>query len=219
MFKLSQLFKHAHEKTGIGNSFRNKRFHFFLEKIAHLPKPVKILDVGGVPSYWENRDMLNNEDIHVTMLNLEAPSELNGHFKGIQGDATDMSFIADKQYDVVFSNSVIEHLYTKEKQLQMANEVRRVGTYYFIQTPNKYFPIEPHYVLPLMQFMPRSLQYNILTKTKLSLLKKWDAGAARQCVDEIRLLNLREMRQLFPDGKVYLEKFAGLTKSITLYNL
>jgi predicted SAM-dependent methyltransferase len=219
MFKFQHLFQNADEKTAIGNNFRNRRFQFFLDKIAHLPKPIQILDVGGMPKFWEQRGMQNNPDIHVTLLNLEAQPVAFSNFKSVAGDATNMHFIADKQFDLVFSNSVIEHLYTKENQLKMSREVKRVGKYYFVQTPNRYFPVEAHYMLPYMQFIPKTVRYFILTKTKLSLLKKWDPAFARQCINEIRLLNLKEMKGLFPEGKIFLEKYAGLTKSITAYNI
>lgn len=66
----------------------------------------------------------------------------------MKGDATNLSQYSDKSFDIVFSNSVIEHLYTKENQISMAKEVNRVGKNYFIQTPNYWFPIEPHWVFP-----------------------------------------------------------------------
>ena len=67
------------------------------------------------------------------------------NFKSIKGDATNLSNFKDNQFDIVFSNSLIEHLYTYENMKLMANETMRVGKKFFVQTPNKYFPIEPHY--------------------------------------------------------------------------
>ena len=63
-----------------------------------------------------------------------------------------MDFFKDKSFDAVFSNSVIEHVGTFEDQKMMANEVIRVTNFYFIQTPNLYFPIEPHFLVPFFQF-------------------------------------------------------------------
>src|SRR5690606_33300296 len=100
----------------------------------------------------------------------------------------------------------------------MVREVQRVGIKYFVQTPNKYFFFEPHYALPFFQFMPASFVYFVLTKTKLSRLHRWDPQQARSYVEEIRLLSLREMKQLFPGGKVYREKFLGMDKSFSLHN-
>ena len=101
----------------------------------------------------------------------------------------------------------------------MASEVTRVGKKYVIQTPNKYFFIEPHYLLPFFQFLPNSLKFFILTKTKMSRLKKWDKELAKQYIDEIRLMNFNEIKTLFPNCKVYFEKFLGMNKSFTVHNL
>ena len=60
------------------------------------------------------------------------------------GDATDLSPFKDKSFDIVHSNSVIEHLYNFENQKKMASEIMRVGQKHIVQTPNKYFFLEPH---------------------------------------------------------------------------
>ena len=80
------------------------------------------------------------------------------NFKSIKGDATNLSNFKDNQFDIVFSNSLIEHLYTYENMKLMANETMRVGKKFFVQTPNKYFPIEPHYFFPFFQFMPYKMK-------------------------------------------------------------
>ncbi|WP_332912525.1 hypothetical protein [Algoriphagus boritolerans] len=120
---------------------------------------------------------------------------------------------------MVFSNSVIEHLYTFENQRKMAAEVQRVGRKYFVQTPNKYFPVEAHYALPFAQYLPKKLLFFLLTNTKLSRLTRWESRAAQQYLDEIRLLNEKEMKSLFPKSKLLKEKVLGMTKSLTAHNL
>ena len=73
------------------------------------------------------------------------------------GDAVDMPGISDGAFDVVFSNSVIEHVETYENQRRMAAEIRRVGRRYFVQTPNRHFPLEPHFLVPGFQLLPYPL--------------------------------------------------------------
>jgi hypothetical protein len=119
----------------------------------------------------------------------------------------------------VFSNSVIEHLYTYENQVKMADEIQRVGRKYFIQTPNKYFPIEAHYAIPFAQYLPKSLLLFLLTKTRLSRMTKWKKEDAKQYLDEIRLLSEKEMKRLFPGSKILKEKSLGFVKSFTAHNL
>lgn len=215
---IKDIFDSSDRPQSWGNRFRNKRFEFLREKLDALPKPVSILDIGGLESFWTNRGYGDDSDYRITILNLDARKTSFSNIRSMAGDGTDLNTIADKEFDVAFSNSVIEHLYTFENQERMAAEIRRVGRYHFVQTPNKYFPVEPHYVLPFFDFLPASVKYNVLTKTKLSRLKKWSHEDAKQYVDEIRLISYREFKRLFPESKMYKEMFMGLVKSFTAHN-
>lgn len=212
------IFDSSDNPQSWGNRFRNKRFEFLRGKLDALPKPVRILDIGGLESFWTNRGFGNNPDFQITILNLEKQATSGSSFASLAGDATNLVGIRDQEFDVAFSNSVIEHLFTLDNQRQMALEIQRVGKYHFVQTPNKYFPIEPHYVLPFFDCLPASWKYNILTKTRLSRLKKWSHQDAKQYVDEIRLISYREFKRLFPRSQMYKEKIMGLTKSFTAHN-
>jgi 2-polyprenyl-3-methyl-5-hydroxy-6-metoxy-1,4-benzoquinol methylase len=212
-----KLFSTSNESTSLGNYFRNKRFVFFENKLRKLSKPIRILDVGGVEEFWANRNFVNKDDYQITCVNLKSFKPTSHNIKSAIGDATNLDF-SDNEFDVIFSNSVIEHLYTYENQVKMAKEVVRLGKHYFVQTPNKKFFIEPHYVVPFFQFIPRSMAYWILTKTRLSRGIKWDPKFANQYLDEIKLLTKREMRELFPGANIYCERFAGFTKSFTAHN-
>ena len=113
---------------------------------------------------------------------------------------------------------MIEHVGTYQDQLQMAQEVRRVGKRYFIQTPNKYFPLEPHFLFPLFQFFPIKLRVLLMQNFSLGWFAKTpDAAKAREIVESIRLLSKREFVALFPKASIYEEKVFGLTKSFVAY--
>ncbi|SHM56721.1 Methyltransferase domain-containing protein [Cyclobacterium lianum] len=180
---------------------------------------IKILDVGGTENFWTNHNFLLPDRVSITLLNLEKEKTRQENICSLSGTATDLSQFADKSFDLVFSNSVIEHLHNYENQKKMAEEIRRVGKKYFVQTPNKYFFLEPHYALPLFQFFPSSLAFLILTKTKLSRMQKWDPDFARAYLQEIRLLSYGEMKTFFPDSDIYFEKFFGLNKSFVFHTL
>lgn len=112
--------------------------------------------MGGTEKYWLSQGFGNNNDVQITLVNLIPSTVTCSNMKSVTGNATDLSQYKDNEFDIAFSNSVIEHLYTKENQLKMAAEMMRVGKHHFVQTPNKYFPIEPHYLLPMFQFfLPR----------------------------------------------------------------
>ena len=213
-----EIFEISENKKSLGNRFRSKRFEFFLRKMEKFEKPVTILDVGGKINFWENRGIAGNPDYKIMIVNLEKEKSKYNNIKFTIGDATNLTKFGDQSFDIVHSNSVIEHLYNYENQKKMANEVFRIGKKHIIQSPNKYFFIEPHYLFPFFQFLPNSIKYLILTKTRLSRLKKWEKSFARQYINEIRLLNLKEMKNLFPKSHIYYEKFLGMNKSFTMYN-
>lgn len=204
--------------NSLASRMRQQRFVFFTALIDRLPRPITILDLGGIPQFWMNAGMAEQPDIHITTVNLDAHHPSRFGVTSIVADARHLPQFQDGQYDIVFSNSTIEHVGSFADQQAMAAEVRRIGKHCFVQTPNLYFPIEPHFLFPFFQFLP--------VPTRIWLLQHWGSGRsgkiadyhkARDIVCEIRLLDLREMRALFPDAQFYKERFAGLVKSITAY--
>ncbi|WP_026950714.1 class I SAM-dependent methyltransferase [Algoriphagus mannitolivorans] len=222
MSSLTSLFASSDQPDSLGARFRKKRLEKF-EKLFfenfNPESPLRILDVGGTDYFWKDSQILNLPDCRIVLLNLHLEKTSHPNIEARIGDATHMKEFEDQSFDLVFSNSVIEHLYTWENQQRMAKEIQRVGKKYFIQTPNKYFPVEAHYALPFAQYMPKKLLFYLLTKTKLSRFQKWDSKAAQQYLDEIRLLDEIEMQRLFPKSKILKEKALGMTKSITAHNL
>ncbi len=216
--KFQDIFATSDASSSLGNRFRSKRIVDFKNRISKLPKPLTILDVGGLESFWVNHGFANDADYRISILNLSRCPVHYDNFESLEGDATNLSGIADKQFDIVFSNSVIEHVYTKGNQIKMAVEIARVGRYFYVQTPNKHFFVEPHYLLPFFQYLPPAVKLSILTRTSLSRGRKWGIAEAKQYVAEIRLLSLKEMKDLFPGADFYFEKFFGMNKSFTAHN-
>lgn len=222
MNKFKNLLDASHNPESIGNKFRSKRFVVFealMQKNFPSGSTLNILDVGGTAYFWIDKEFLKNYQVEITLLNLEASETGYSQLKSVKGDATNLSEYNKGSFDLVFSNSVIEHLYTFTNQKKMAQECMRVGKKFFIQTPNKHFPVEAHYALPFVQYLPNKFVFTILTKTKLSRLHQWRKEIAQQYLDEIRLLSLDEMKMLFPNSTIYKEKFLGMTKSFVAHNL
>lgn len=216
---IKNIFKSSEEKDSLGNWFRNKRFKFFFDKINLMDKPISILDLGGKVKFWENRNLSGNHNFLITIINLESEKSVYPNIETKVGNILELKSFKKNSFDIVFSNSVIEHLHNFQNQKKMASEILRIGKKHIIQTPNKYFFIEPHYMFPFFRYLPSKIQYKILTKTKLSRLRKWDKKFARQYLKEIRLLTVNEMKEIFPRSKIYQEKFFGMSKSFTAYNL
>lgn len=205
------------DKQSLAVRFRKKRFAFFLSLLSQLDPPIHILDIGGTEKYWEIMALDEHRQVFITLLNLEQFQVTLPYLKSLVGDARSIH-ADDKSFDIVFSNSVIEHVGTYKDQKRMANEVRRVGKHYFVQTPNKFFPLEPHFLFPFFQFLPVAIRVKLLQSFNLGWFSKTsDAGKARQIVESIRLLDHREFVTLFPSALVYEEKVFGLTKSFVAY--
>lgn len=133
--------------NSVSSGLRTKRFNWFLETIK--PNKIsKILDVGGTEAIWLGTGL----EKQVTLLNIGFKKR-EPQFNYVVGDACNMKFI-DGEFDIIYSNSVIEHVGNFERQTQFAKEVVRVGKSHWIQTPYKHFPIEPHFLFPLFQYLP-----------------------------------------------------------------
>ena len=180
-----------------------------------LTAETRVLDIGGTPYNWE----LSPVRPRLTLLNLpRAREDAPPDVQWVAGDGCALPF-CDRAFDLVFSNSVIEHLSTRERQAQFAREVMRVGVRCYVQTPNRWFPVETHLLTPLVHYLPKLWQ--------APLVRRWTVWAAmtgirgerqrfylEHYLRDVRLLGAREMRELFPKAQLIRERFCGLTKSL-----
>ena len=193
---------------------RRARFALFLSLLGRLKGHVEILDIGGTQEFWTLMTGGDPGDVRVTLLNIEHQPVSSSRFVSAVGDARSMPEFSDKSFDVVFSNSVIEHVGSYDDQRRMANEVMRVGKRYFVQTPNKRFPLEPHFLFPWFQYLPSWARAQAVHRFDVGWYKRMpDYAAAKAEVDSIRLLTRAKFIALFPGAKIHVEKLAGLSKS------
>jgi SAM-dependent methyltransferase len=134
--------------------------------------------------------------LDITGVDLVARPEYPGPF--VQADASERLPFADREFDLVYSSSVIEHV-PPARRAAFAAEIRRVGRGWFVQSPAYSFPIEPHALLPFAHWLPVPLRR-----------RYWRLGAAGAW-EEIALLRLSEMEDLF--GPAHTERFGPLVKS------
>jgi SAM-dependent methyltransferase len=173
-----------------------QRRHAMYRKVMS-PKPHdKILDVGcgneGLAGFEHGADITGLDAV-------DRPGYPGRRF--VRGDARALPF-DDDSFEIAYSNSLVEHLHPADRP-RFAAEVRRIAARYWVQTPNRYFPIEPHVLLPGFQFLPESAR-----------LRLWRVGMPRTSYEPIELLASKELRELFPDAVILRERFAGLTKSL-----
>lgn len=221
MLNIKKYFNSVDSKSR-ANQFRRKRFRLFLEifnDIISKEERVNILDVGGWEVFWKNMGIEKYSNVHILLLNLDKQKTTLPNVKSTVGDACDLQQFSDNQFDIVFSNSVIEHVGDFQKQKLMAKEIKRVGKYYFVQTPNFFFPIEPHFIFPGFQWLPIKVRLFLITHFSLGWYDQFDDKTeAINLIQSTRLLKRRELKELFPQNKIYEEKFLGLTKSFMVTN-
>ena len=206
------------DPRSLGVLLRRRRFAFFESLLTPLPRPLTILDVGGTENFWARMDFVD-PGVEIHLINLgETPAPRHPRIRSLTGDARDLGRFTDDEYDVVFSNSVIEHVGTFEDQEKMAREIVRVGKRFFVQTPNRYFPIEPHFIFPFFQFLPRRAQVALVMNLSIGWANRSptrEAALAR--VSSVELLTRSQLQRLFPGARLYRERVLGLTKSLTVY--
>ena len=174
-----------------------------------------VLDIGGTPECWE----LLKARPRLVMINLPQSIEpQTGSEMRVAGDGRLLPF-PDGAFDVVFSNSVIEHLGDRGSQEAFAREAARVGRGYWIQTPNRWFPVEQHLMTPFIHWLPKSLQQAVVPRCNLwNWLSRVDPERRRfyirHFLADIRLLGPGEMRRLFPGSTIIRERVWGFTKSL-----
>lgn len=185
--------------------WRQQRYLLF-EELCDLRPTDTIVDVGAG---WGAALERFNTTNPITAVDLKpdpsSPWLSTPNVTVAQADGTALPF-ADRAFDVAFSNSVIEHV-PRARQEAFAAEIRRVADRYYVQTPNRFFPVEPHYQLPLFQFLPERLRRALNRRFTLG----WQAKGAWE---EITLLSARDLRRLFPDAEIHRERFLGMTKSL-----
>lgn len=203
----------------IATKTRQKNFELFRSLISKIPKPLKILDIGGTQYYWENVNFIERNDVKIVLLNTSNEEITHPNFKSVVGDARQLNEFKDKEFDIVFSHSVIEHVGGFDDQVKMSDEIRRIGKRYFLQTPNRFFPIEPHFLFPLFQFLPLFLKVYLVSNFDIGWYKRTsDKQKALELVNSIRLLTEQELKEMFPTATIYKEKFMGMVKSFIVYD-
>jgi hypothetical protein len=201
----------------LGARARSRRWDVFRKAFPALEE-MAVLDLGGTAEAWRRAPVKPRK---VVVLNLTEPGTSDDpSVIPVTGDAcTARPSLAakgvDQAFDVVYSNSLLEHVGGHAKRLDVAGEVAALAPYHWIQTPNRYFPVEPHWLFPGMQFLPVRMRTRIAERWSLSHTPPDSFEAAQEAVQWTELISVSELRSYFPDSEIYKERLAGMTKSIT----
>ena len=220
MFKL--LVNH-HKKNSFVNQFRQKRFELLKNGIEKLIQKdhFKILDIGGDIQYWKNIGW-QHPACKIHLLNLyesKVPENETHQFSSSVGNGLSLEY-KKGDVDLIFSNSVIEHVGSYENQQIFAGEVRRVSDKYIVQTPSIWFPLEPHSLIPLFQFLPHPIRALLIMTFNINYFPKAKTYKAAIIVSHSTLMfTHKRFKQLFPEAEIQVERFLGIPKSYTAIKL
>lgn len=215
-------------KDSYASRFRRRRMQQLASLIERKQLTgLSVLDIGGTQQFWElNLQYLPPGAIaEIDIVNLPPQQATQTQFGEVSlnvyaGNALDRSSFRLDNYDLVHSNSVIEHVGNLSAQLQLASSIPTLGKYYWVQTPAKCFPLEPHFYVPLFAYLPLSVRAALLRTFNLGFHKREENWLqSRITCEETRLINYPEYRALFPGAEILKEKILFLTKSYTATNL
>jgi hypothetical protein len=209
-------------KASLEFGFRARRFaevRRLIQAVLDEKGSAEILDLGGTEKYWligEEFIQANRHRLHFTVVNNEDQTiDQTDLFTFKEGSATDPNLFAGRRFDLVHSNSVIEHVGVWRDMEMFAANTRRLAPRYYVQTPNYWFAYEPHFRCPGFQYLPENVRAWLIMRFSLGFFKRIETRAeADQIIYHHRLVTTRQMRRLFPDANVGHEKVLGLNKSI-----
>lgn len=202
--------------------FRAARFRqvqAMIDRLVARHGAIRVLDAGGRAEYWNMLAPEVADRVHLTILNyskeLDVYSDGVGahvRYENVAGDACDMPQYADASFHLVHSNSVIEHVGSYAKMIAFAKEIQRVAQDYYVQTPNFWFPVDPHIAFPFLHWLPDPVRIWVQMHFRVGVAGKTDFAGAADRIDDCRMIGQGTMRKLFPDARHSSERFALLFK-------
>lgn len=203
--------------TSVGARKRAERWALVQRLFPDLAT-LRVVDLGGTVEAWRRAPVRPAE---VTVVNLFEPGESRESWLlPVTGDACDARTAlrragAATEFDLVFSNSLLEHVGGHAQRVALAAEVHALAPRHWVQTPYRYFPVEPHWLFPMLQFLPIAARARVAAVWPLAHSRPEDAAASMSEVQWTELVGVAELRAYFPGSEIHREKVAGLTKSIT----
>lgn len=199
----------------IARPFRTKRGAVLR---AHFPAlaQMRIIDVGGSRHFWEESG-LSVPPENVTIYNVGA-GDTHATTHGAFADARVKTYDGHRipepvhSFDLAICNSVVEHVVPFERT-QLVSELHRVAKHVYVQTPAKSFPIEPHFLIPFLQWLPRPIGFALAHISPWRILSRPSKATIHGYFFGTRLLSTRDVKALLPKSTLYRERLLGLTKS------
>ena len=183
---LARSVSNYNSPTSLGSRLRTRRIGPLLAMVDAVfvaKGTVSIVDVGGTAGYWNivPRDYLAARNVTITLVNLPAEaspaSPDSDRFRFVAADGCDLACFPDNAFDIAHSNSVLEHVGPWPRMERFAAEISRLAPRLFVQTPNFWFPLEPHAMTPFIHWLPRPLRIWLVRHFQLG---HWPRAALRR---------------------------------------
>jgi Methyltransferase domain len=247
--RLTQLVTNE-QRASVARQMRQRRWSMLHERFPELAE-MRVIDIGGLAGSWLQAPARPSE---LVVLNLpggdwttrttKLEDQLGPHatVRHVEGDACDLpAELRDERFDLVYCNSVIEHVGGHGRRIALADSVHSLGDHHWVQTPYRYFPVEPHSLIPGLQFLPSRWQAAAvrywpfghmstfpsgdLLETEVakrshdraghnSKLRDIDPYYAVVTAQSVELLSKAELHTYFPTSEIVNERVLGLVKSL-----
>jgi hypothetical protein len=210
--RISRAVTDASSPRSLSGLMRARRWGELLGRFPAL-RDMRVLDLGGLVGVWERAPVAPRE---VTVLNIFEQDAGAKWIRTVVGDACELpDRLRGQRWDLVYCNSVIEHVGGHWRREALAESIHALGEHHWVQTPYRYFPIEPHWLFPGFQFLP--------VRARAEVTVRWPFGNYRG-VHELEhavewtlvteLLSRTEMERYFPRSEIVSESIGPLVKSL-----
>tara|TARA_B100000780_G_scaffold275495_1_gene242196 strand:- start:185 stop:817 length:633 start_codon:yes stop_codon:yes gene_type:complete len=198
------------------NRFRLQRAHRIKAAFPQITGSI-VVDIGGALPFWRSVGHILKPS-KVIIYNISRNRMAMGYQESedyIETHLYDGNQVPleDGYADLVLCNSVIEHV-PREARANLASEIKRIGRHFVVQTPSPKFPLELHFGLPFIHWLPRKVARKIVPISPFSLLAGVDAQAY---FDQTILLPESELRDYFPGARIEVEWAFGFPKSLIAF--
>jgi hypothetical protein len=215
----------AYKSDSLSGRARARRWTILAQRFPDI-REMRVLDLGGDVRHWEQAPLRPAE---VVVVNLFEQQPAGDWMQTVVGDACEPpASLRRESFDLVYSNSVIEHVGGHFRRLRFAASVRELAERHWVQTPYRHFPLEPHWLYPGLQWLPTAAKAQVTRRWPIGWEHAlWRAGRSRErratpaARDDavsralwVELLSVTEMRHYFPRSDIVRERFGALTKSL-----
>jgi hypothetical protein len=208
---LREMVADTNSSVSFSGHARARRWARFIEEFPDVDQ-MRVLDLGGTPTAWALAPV---KPAAVTTVNLKALESDDPTVNAIEGDACDLpATLRGQRFDLVFSNSLLEHVGGHVPRQRLAANIHAMADRHWVQTPYRYFPIEPHWLFPGIQWLPYSARVAVSLRWNRGNVVTRTRAMAEKQVNEIDLVGIQQMRMYFSDSTIWYERFAGLVKSL-----